>query len=346
MRRIITVLSTLALGPATLAAVPAAQAVGPAAANITNVDHGRRTFRGPGPGAGHQVGGLWRRRRVRQGPGPARLRLPEPSEDAAQPAQGAGGRPEPKDRHPVRQPGRAGWDVDRLRPILPGTGEARHPQPVRHRRHRPARHVHPEHGLSQRTGSEPPFPFSAFPNNKKQVDRWIRHDNWQRRACRTGENPITNHMSTADTARDMDLIRQAVGDDKLTYYGISYGSYLGATYAAMFPDNVRAMIIDGVLDPVAWATGRGGSGTTIPFSTRLKSGYGAAEALTSALARCDELSRRRCALSGSATETWNDLVRRLRKGPVKLDGGVTTDLRGPGGSTRWAISTRPSPTRP
>jgi pimeloyl-ACP methyl ester carboxylesterase len=162
----------------------------------------------------------------------------------------------------------------------------------------------------------PPFPSAFFPNNKMQVDRWIRYDNWQRRACRVGENPITNHLSTADTARDMDLIRQAVGDDKLTYYGISYGSYLGATYAAMFPDNVRAMIIDGVLDPVAWATGRGGSGTKIPFSTRLKSGYGAAEALTSALTRCDEVSRRRCALSGRATQTWNDLVRRLRKGPA------------------------------
>lgn len=76
---------------------------------------------------------------------------------------------------------------------------------------------------------------------------------------RNGPNPITNHMTTADTARDLDLIRQAVGDDKLTYYGISYGTYLGATYAAMFPDAVRAMIIDGVLDPVAWAKGRNGS---------------------------------------------------------------------------------------
>jgi pimeloyl-ACP methyl ester carboxylesterase len=171
---------------------------------------------------------------------------------------------------------------------------------------------------------QPSFPSVAFPITPKQVAGWIRHDNWQRYACRTGPNPITNHMTTADTARDMDLIRQAVGDAKLTYYGISYGTYLGATYAAMFPDNVRAMIIDGVLDPVAWATGRGGSGTNIPFSTRLKSGYGASEALSSALARCDQVSRAKCALSGSATKTWNDLVRRLRRGPAKLDGGRLT----------------------
>jgi len=166
----------------------------------------------------------------------------------------------------------------------------------------------------------PGYPDVAFPMTAKQVAGWIRYDSWERAACRTGANPITGHLSTADTARDLDLIRQAVGDEKLSYYGISYGSYLGQTYAAMFPDNVRAMIIDGVLDPVAWATGRNGSGTTLPFSTRLKSGYGAAEALTSALTKCDQVGRNRCALSGSARQTWDDLVRRLRKGPVKLDG--------------------------
>ena len=62
-------------------------------------------------------------------------------------------------------------------------------------------------------------------------------------------------MSTADVARDLDLLRRAVGDAKLTYLGFSYGSYLGNTYANLFPRNVRALVIDGVLDPRLWSSG-------------------------------------------------------------------------------------------
>ena len=62
-------------------------------------------------------------------------------------------------------------------------------------------------------------------------------------------------MNTADVARDLDLLRQAVGDRKLTYLGFSYGSYLGNTYANLFPHNVRALVIDGVLDPRLWSSG-------------------------------------------------------------------------------------------
>ena len=57
--------------------------------------------------------------------------------------------------------------------------------------------------------------------------------------CRDDE-PITEHMNTADVARDMDLLRQAVGDARLSYLGFSYGSYLGNTYANLFPRNIRA----------------------------------------------------------------------------------------------------------
>ncbi|WP_307834130.1 alpha/beta hydrolase [Paractinoplanes lichenicola] len=56
-------------------------------------------------------------------------------------------------------------------------------------------------------------------------------------------------FSTEQAARDMDSLRQAVGDDKLTYLGFSYGTLLGATYAQLFPQNVRAMVLDGAVDP-------------------------------------------------------------------------------------------------
>ena len=62
-------------------------------------------------------------------------------------------------------------------------------------------------------------------------------------------------MATADMTRDLDVLRQAVGDRKLTYAGYSYGPFPGKTYANIFPDNVRAIVIDGFLDPIAWTTG-------------------------------------------------------------------------------------------
>lgn len=57
------------------------------------------------------------------------------------------------------------------------------------------------------------------------------------------------YVSTADAARDMDVLRADLGDTRLTYLGFSYGSLLGATYANLFPTHVRAMVLDGVLDP-------------------------------------------------------------------------------------------------
>jgi pimeloyl-ACP methyl ester carboxylesterase len=55
--------------------------------------------------------------------------------------------------------------------------------------------------------------------------------------------------STANTARDMDAIRVAMGDDTISYLGISYGTYLGAVYATMFPDHVRALVLDSAFEP-------------------------------------------------------------------------------------------------
>jgi pimeloyl-ACP methyl ester carboxylesterase len=56
-------------------------------------------------------------------------------------------------------------------------------------------------------------------------------------------------FSTEQAARDMDAIRTAVGDQKTTYLGFSYGTLLGATYAQLFPDKVRALVLDGAIDP-------------------------------------------------------------------------------------------------
>jgi pimeloyl-ACP methyl ester carboxylesterase len=56
------------------------------------------------------------------------------------------------------------------------------------------------------------------------------------------------HLGTRDAARDIDTVRQKMGDDKLSYLGFSYGTAIGQEYAQMFPEHVRAMVIDGVLE--------------------------------------------------------------------------------------------------
>ncbi|WP_344495861.1 alpha/beta hydrolase [Nonomuraea monospora] len=70
-------------------------------------------------------------------------------------------------------------------------------------------------------------------------------------ACRRHSGELLPHLGTADVARDLDLLRQALGERKLTYLGKSYGTLLGAVYAELFPGRVRAMVLDGALDPGA-----------------------------------------------------------------------------------------------
>lgn len=68
-------------------------------------------------------------------------------------------------------------------------------------------------------------------------------------ACRAGSGALLAHVSTVDAARDLDRVRAAVGDSKLSYLGFSYGTLLGATYAGLYPSRVRALVLDGALDP-------------------------------------------------------------------------------------------------
>lgn len=72
--------------------------------------------------------------------------------------------------------------------------------------------------------------------------------------CQQADGDILPYLATDRVARDMDRIRAALGEDKLTYLGFSYGTYLGAQYAAQFPDRVRALVLDGPVDPALDAT--------------------------------------------------------------------------------------------
>ncbi|MEU2512078.1 alpha/beta hydrolase [Streptomyces syringium] len=67
--------------------------------------------------------------------------------------------------------------------------------------------------------------------------------------CQEHSGALLPHMTTANTARDLEVIRAALGEPKLNYLGISYGTYLGAVYGTLFPDHVRRMVVDSVVDP-------------------------------------------------------------------------------------------------
>ena len=67
--------------------------------------------------------------------------------------------------------------------------------------------------------------------------------------CQADNPELVKHLSTVDAARDMDILRAAVGDTQLNYLGKSYGTFLGSTYAGLFPQRVGRVVLDGVVPP-------------------------------------------------------------------------------------------------
>ena len=140
------------------------------------------------------------------------------------------------------------------------------------------------------------------------------------------------HLSTANVARDLDRLRQAVGDEALTYLGTSYGTYLGATYANLFPDTIRAMVLDGVINPPSYVSFDHGDGDIVgPDTTsflRILSPEGSADALQAFFAECAAASPDRCAFAAdSAAETrakFDALMERLRAEPMVVQGPAGT----------------------
>lgn len=67
--------------------------------------------------------------------------------------------------------------------------------------------------------------------------------------CAEKTGPVLGHVDTVSAAKDLDILRGVLNDAKLNYLGYSYGTFLGSTYASLFPDNVGRMVLDGALDP-------------------------------------------------------------------------------------------------
>ncbi|MGA5035685.1 alpha/beta hydrolase [Streptomyces capoamus] len=95
----------------------------------------------------------------------------------------------------------------------------------------------------------------ATPDTPAEERAYFRDATDFGKGCQKAAGPLLAHASTTDTARDMDLMRQVLGDDELHYFGISYGTELGGVYAHLFPRRVGRLVLDAVVDPTADTVG-------------------------------------------------------------------------------------------
>lgn len=166
------------------------------------------------------------------------------------------------------------------------------------------------------------FPLGAA-QKKTYIATWREFG----RRCAARNGALLPHVSTLDTARDLDRLRQAIGASQLTYWGLSYGTILGATYANLFPSHVRALVLDGNIAPSAW-TATGKPARSLSISLRIGSDVGVGMNLRALLSRCGRASVTACAFSaGTASATtskFNTLLARLKARPVTFDGTIVT----------------------
>ncbi|MDC2959412.1 alpha/beta fold hydrolase [Streptomyces gilvifuscus] len=99
-------------------------------------------------------------------------------------------------------------------------------------------YVDPGHAL--------PNPVPATAADEQQ---WVARARSYAASCEEKYGDVLAHLSTQDAARDLDRMRIALGQDKITYFGTDWGTYLGSVYATLFPDHLQRMVLDSVVRP-------------------------------------------------------------------------------------------------
>ena len=87
------------------------------------------------------------------------------------------------------------------------------------------------------------------PSTPELLSVWRARSKAYAKACGKKAGRLLPHMRTTDSARDLDMIRRALGASKINYYGYSYGTYLGQVYTKLFPKRMRRMVLDSNVDP-------------------------------------------------------------------------------------------------
>ncbi|WP_326826425.1 alpha/beta hydrolase [Streptosporangium sp. NBC_01756] len=132
--------------------------------------------------------------------------------------------------------------------------------------------------------------------------------------CQARSGKLLPHVGTADAARDMDLLRAALGDKGLTYLGKSYGTQLGAVYADLFPGRVRALVLDGAVDP-----------SLSPLELNATQAHGFEVALDAFLEDCFTVED--CPFDGSVKSARAEIAELLRAADRKPLANGTGDSR-------------------
>jgi len=173
---------------------------------------------------------------------------------------------------------------------------------------------------------DPVFHLDYSPDNAAEVAKLADTTKTLVGSCNTRSGTVLPHVSSLNTAQDMDRIRAALGEEKLTYLGYSYGTFLGALYANLFPSRVRALVLDGAIDPALSVE-----------QVVIEQAQGLEKALALFFAHCK--SDKSCAFynGGDPAAAFDALaakvdrspirgIGRRKLGPGEFDLGVTTPL--------------------
>ncbi len=150
-------------------------------------------------------------------------------------------------------------------------------------------------------------PDPDTPHEVREADRMMREFG---QGCLDRSGDLTRHVSTEEAARDMDIVREVLGQQRMAYFGASYGTLLGATYADLFPQRVGRMVLDGAIDP-----------TMDAVDTSLVQAKGFEVALRAYVEDCVEGGG--CYLGSTVDEglqTIRDFLERLDQQPISGDG--------------------------
>lgn len=147
-------------------------------------------------------------------------------------------------------------------------------------------------------------PVPGSPEEEAEVETLMREF---AERCEEDSGELLPHLHTEASARDMDLIREALGDEQISYVGFSYGTFLGATYAELFPERVRAFVLDGAYSRSVGLGDKSG-GQAVGFE----------EALLTWFEWCES---RRCSFAngGDPATTFDDLMTRIAEEPLATD---------------------------
>ena len=129
-----------------------------------------------------------------------------------------------------------------------------------------------------------------LPSTAEESAAFAAHSKELARRCGEVMGDLLSHVSTIETVRDLEHMRELVGEDKMTYVGLSYGTVIGQVYANMYPEHLRAMLLDGLVNIVEYAT-----------SAEVRAADGASSAdgvFEQFIATCEAAGGDKCALAG------------------------------------------------